>query len=266
MAARTEAPKFGSFVLGAASGVTILDWRDRILHRARYTDRMKGDGALLVADKYTGRSITITGRVQGSDSGDAKDKMDDVLENFANSEQYLQFYDDRKILARLSRNVDISFVKGTSGATIGFRASFRSRWPTYQAAAATTDSFTPSGTGPNDMVTSSIGGEAATFPKITLTNSTTGFTDKQVTLTNLSTGKQLVLSGFSMANGDAIVVDMREGRIGDGTTVPTYPRSRSGQWWSLTNGATQTIQLEHDVGSGASWAVAVAYSAQHWQF
>ncbi|MCC6670409.1 MAG: hypothetical protein IT458_05065 [Planctomycetes bacterium] len=265
MAARTEARKFGSFSLTDTNGIAIESCRARLLHRASFEGRLKADGAIVTKDRLEGVEVALAGTISGtSDTGQIRDRIDALLQAITNGDDHLQLYSDRRILCRLLGDVDLALVSGSAGLVYRFGAQFRSRWPTWENPTQSSIAFTPTGAGPHTLVLGSNAATAPTFPRITIGNAGAGFSDKQITLTLINTGQQLQLTGLGMGGGDQIVLDLREGALGDGLSAPITPYSIEGIWWGLVPGVSNTLEMAHNVGAGASWNVSVTWHEQYW--
>ncbi len=266
MAARTELRRFGSYDLTPASnGVVVENWSTRIIHKAKYGGRLVDDGSVIQRDRYEGQQVNLSGHLIGDDSGDLKTKKDDFVYNMTNGEKGLQLYSDRKLTCRISSSIDFEHIPGTSGAMERWSLSLRSRTPYWEAASATTDSFSRSGAGPWGVQVDNTAAEAPTFPIIKLTNTGAAFTDSLITLTNTTSRRQHQILGISMNVGQYLYIDMREGRLGDGSTLtPITPQALDGVWFYLEPKATNDIEIAHGIGSSAGFDIDVIRSESYW--
>ena len=262
MASRTESRKFGTFELDGTNGINIARWRNRVLKEAKFSPRLRGEGSIVGRDTLTGHQVNIAGNVVAVDTGALRDRVDDLVLNLANGEQFLQFYSDRRLSCRLDGPV--KYDVGPLGLSVSWSARFRSRWPWWEDPTPVNDQYTPTGVGPHTLTSAAvIAGTAPAFPVITI-QTAFGFTSANLILTNTATMEQVQLRGLSMNNGQAIILNMREGFLGDGVASSITPRGNEGTYFSLSAGATSTIEVSHNVGSGASWTIDVDYVPQYW--
>lgn len=262
MAARTELRKFGTFGLDNTNGIVVARWQNRLLKESKFSPRLLGEGTIVGRDRLLGQQINVSGTVLGSDTEALRDNVDGLVQGLTNGEQYLQFYTDRRLSCRLDGPVKYDL--GPLGASSSWSARFRSKSPWWEDPTPVNDQFTPTGSGPHVITTAaSIGGTGPAFPVITIATST-GFTAKNLLITNTATLEQLHLLGLSMNSGQAIILHMREGFLGDGVASSVTPKLIEGKWFSLSPGATATLEIAHNVGAGASWTIDVDYLPQFW--
>lgn len=260
MAARTIAPKLGTFVLDVSTnGVTVNSLAQRTTISTRYRDLLKGEGGDVLIDRATGYEVALQGTVVGSDSGDATTKFDDLLRELHNGEQYFQYFDDRRILVGLTRIEPAPMVKGSVGRVYRWRARMRSRSPYPESVTSTTENFAVSGVGPHVMTfAASIDGDAPIRGTLTITTNV-AFTEKNLTITSTASDKQIILQGLSLASGQTITLDFENRTLGDGISVPIHPQHIHGSYFDIVAGVTPTIELAHTVGSSANWTIQFTY-------
>lgn len=267
MGARTEQRRFGTFDLtNTTNKVTVERWSNQVLHKATFKDRLKGDGGIATRDTLRGHQVELAGKVTGVDTDDVSVRLDALVAALANGEDWLSLYDDRRLRCRLDGNVKYAMVPGSAGMVYVWSARFRSRFPFWESATLSTESFSSlAGAGPHTLTLSAAaGGTAPVFPVLTLTNSGSSFTNKVLTFTNTSSVEQLQLLGIDMSSNQQAVMDMREGRLGDGISTALTPVAIDGQWFAFSAGAVPVLEFAHNVGAGASFAVKVDFYPQFW--
>lgn len=265
MAARTEQRRFGSFALDPTNGIILTTWRTRALHSAKFADRIAADGAVALTDRFRGQRVDIGGNVMGSDTGDARDKLEALISALMNGEQNLRLYSDRQLQCRLLSDVRHDLVNGSAGLVYAFSASFRSRLPWWEGTTTTSGTTAVSGAGPHGIAVASPGASAPTFPTIKIQNTGPAFTDEVITLTNTNTAEQVQLLGLSMNAGQSVWLDMLEGWLGDGSSAtPVSPFAIDGTFWALQANAATNIEIAHTVGASAAWSVTVSYTPAFW--
>lgn len=263
MVARTQDRRFGTFILtDAANGVTVESWKNRLLTKTAFKDRVRGDGAIATMQRYTGQEVTFGGKVTGLDTGITATNLDGLLAALTAGEDWLQFYDDRRIRARLTGSVKYDPVPGNPS-IYQFSAKMRSRWPTWERPTAINDQFTPTGAGPHTLNLTADVGSAPVFPLITI-GSAVSFSTETLTLTNLSTLEQFQLGGLSMNASQSIIIDMREGWLGDGAVTSIHPYYGGGKAFALSPGAATNLELAHTVGATADWTIDVDWFPAFW--
>lgn len=256
--ARTEDRKFGAFGLTAANGISIESLQGSVTRKTSFDERVRGEGGLVTEDRATGHQVEMSGAVVGTDAEEAAARLDAFLAALHQGEDWLQVWDDRRLRCRLSGEVSWQLVRGTGGSVYRWDCKMRSRWPYWEGTATTVDNSTPTGAGPHNLVVTDVGGNGPVPPTITITSLFT-FDNKVLTLTAVSTLERLQLIGLSMNSGQAIVVDMRGQRLGDGLSASVTPRSIEGQFWSLPGGTAHVVEFAHNVGASASWTVAISH-------
>lgn len=261
MANRTELRKFGTYALDSTNGVVLKSWENRQLRDTDFSPRLRGGGSIVTEDRLTGSQVSLSGVVIGVDTGAVRDRIDGLIEALSQGEDYLQIYTDRRILCRLDGPVRYDF--GGLGRAYEWQARLTSRWPTWEDPTPQTNQFTPTGAGPHDLTTASIVGSAPAWPVITL-QTNFSFQDRNVIITNTGTLQQLQLIGLSLNDGQAAIIDMREGFFGDGVASALLPFAIEGDWFSLSPGAVADLEIAHNVGSGADWTIDVDYRPQYW--
>jgi len=263
MAALTVVRTFGAFALTDTNGISIDAVTDDLLHRTRWSDRLSGRGSNQLLDRYDGREVNLRGAIVGTDSGDARSKKDALLAALTNGENYLTWFSGRRLLCRLDGNVRVEDASGSAHSAYVWRATFRSRWPTWEGDTLTTDSFAVT-TSPGTRVLPANNGAAPAWPFITITENGPGFQGKQIVLTNISNTAQFSIQGLALNSGQGIVVDMRERRLGDGVNVPIMPLEISGEWWEVNPGSAQTLQVAHNIGGGANLGIGIQWYEEFW--
>ena len=226
--------------------------------------RVGAAGLSIDRDQVSGRKINIGGQVAAADTGTVQTRLSGLLAALSNGEQNLRIYDDREIPCTLSGGFRTSIVNGSAGTVYTWKAQLTSRFPWWFGVSPTTDVFTPSGAGPSTFVTSNPASNVEVFPTIKLTNLATTFTDKVITLENVSTTKQVQLVGISLGQNDFVFFDMLEAFLGDGASTPTHPFNVNGVFWSMVAAAPTTIKITHNIGSGASWRFDIVFTPQFW--
>lgn len=265
MAVRTEDRKFGTYALDSTNGIVLSSWNDRGFHKARFVGRLKGDGSIPISDRWESREVSLNGKLFGEDSGATRDRLDALTVALVNGEDYLSLYDDRRLLCRLSGDIRHSIVKNTGGKVVSWSARMKSRIPYWEGFSTISDFRTPSGAGPNSLVLTNTGGSAPALPTILIENVGANFSNKNIRITSAATLKQLQLNGLSLATGESILIDMREGRIGNGLTSDLIlPWSIDGSFFELAAATAATLELHHNVGAGASWEVTVSWEPLFW--
>ncbi len=226
---------------------------------------MKGDGAIPISDRWEGREVALGGKLFGADNGLTRDLLDALTVALVNGDDWLSLYDDRRLRCRMSGDLRHKIVPHTGGKVIAWSARMRSRLPWWESPTSITDLFTPSGAGPNTLVTTSTGGSAPVAPIITIENTGAAITNKNIRITSVADLKQLQLNGLSLATGESISIDMKEGRIGNAMTSSLIlPWSIDGSFFSLSAGVVATLELHHNVGAGAAWNVTVKWEPLFW--
>lgn len=254
--------KFGSFDLTpAANGVVVASWSDKVIVDAEFDSRARGAGSSLLRQRFSGRTIRLSGTVIGPDKDTMRSRLGSLLAALANGEQVLQLYNDRGIECVLESDVDYDASDGLVAWT--WSASLRSRWPTWQKLTATTDSFTWN-TATQLHLLPANGGNADAFPVVQITENGPGFTGKQLTLWNASVNLFLSFEGVAMNPGQTLTIDMREGRLFDGLSAPIDTLGPSGNWWPVNPGAQQTVELRTNVAS-PNFSVLFTWQDQYMQ-
>ena len=265
MTARTEAQKFGTFDLTAATnGVRILRFEPESLHEVKWSPKVAG-GSLTQDDRRVGWTVRLGGIVFGSDSGDARDKVDALVAALGNGEQYLQFFSDRRLLCRVdSGSLEVKLRKSTQGSMYEWQCRMRSRFPFWEGSSTVSQSFAPTGAGPHSLVISSNAATHPVPPRISITTNV-GFSLATLRLTLTGTTKQIEAGGLTMISGETIVFDCKEKRLGDGLTSPKTPTTlQFSPTFALAAGAANTLEIVHTVGGSANWLVDVDYEATYW--
>jgi len=255
--------KFGSFDLDSTNGITLESVAPTIVKRARYKTSISGKGANIQSDRRDGIRVAVKGSVLGSDDEDARTKSDALFAALTNGEQALRLWTDREILCRVERDFKTKFVKGSTMSVVEFSATFRSTRPWWRSTTVLSDSWTVSGSPQQKLLTADTG-NAPTYPTISITNNGTTFTDKYIWLTNLSTEQQLGLQGVSIGSGETLTIDFDAGRLGTGSTQDQRPSQVDGEFFSLSAGVANTLELVTDVTS-PSFGVAISWYPSHWR-
>jgi hypothetical protein len=252
----TEDRKFGTFALTPANGVTIDDVDTDLLHKSGFKLKQQGSGSLRTRDQVEGSRISMDGLVAGTDRDDFRTKWSAFAAALLDGEQLLKVYTDRQILCSLDGALKRRFPKGNRKVT-KFNCKFRSRFIAWDSTTVLSDTFTLSTATLIKLLTADTG-DAETWPIITITENGGGFSGKQILLTNLSLGMQLSLQGVSMVAGEALTIDMVDGRVSDGTYSAPRPGSTEGDHWPLSAGVANTLELSTNVsapnlGFNVSW-------------
>ncbi len=264
MAARTKQRRFGTFDLSIANGISVSKWGSRLGHRAKFKAKTVAVGSSLVSDQYTDHRVAISGMVVGVDTGEAESRLGALISALTQGEQALTLYADREILARLMGDVRYSLVPSGTGTIYNFTATFVSRFPYWRAVTPLVFPSLPTGVGPHTLIVPSPSGIAPTWPLIKIENTGPAFTDKVLTFTNVSSAAYIQLIGITMGSGDSITLDMAEAFIGTQSAIPIHPFSVGGLFFSINSSAATTLQLAHNVGSGARWDIDVTYRGSFW--
>jgi len=261
MANRTEDRQFGSFALDSTNGIVLSSWQNRQLRDTRFTPRLRGAGSQVIEDRLTGCQVVLAGTVIGSDTGNVRDRLDGLIQALSQGEQYLQLYDDRRLLCRLDG--DVRYSLEALGRAYAFQARFTSRWPTWEDPSPVNEQFSRSGAGPHILTTASIVGSAPTWPVITI-QTHVPLTAANVLLTDTGTLQQLHLVGLNLFDEQAVILDMFEGFLGDGVASAVTPQAIEGSFFPLSPGAVAVLELSHDIGAGADWTIDVDYVPRYW--
>ena len=115
MASRTEARKFGSFLLDDTNGITIEDITVKNLTKVSFKERLRTDGANVTRDTRSGIQVGIKGKMSAVEAGIVATRMDNLLQAWNNGEDWLQIYDDRRLQCRLSRVQNYELIRGSAG-------------------------------------------------------------------------------------------------------------------------------------------------------
>ena len=267
MVARTEDRKFGAFSLDDTNGITIEAITAKSLAKVSFKERLRVDGANVSRDSRPGLTISMKGKLAGTDTGVTATRLDAFLNALNNGEDYFQIYDDRRLQCRLAKTIQYQMVKGTAGLVYKWSAQFRSRASVWESPTTVTTAFTATGSaGPHTLTGPSVGGSAPCWPTITITNAhaSIGVSDKILTLTNTNNLKQLQLIGLSLNVNQSIVLDMKEGRIGDGLVTAVTPQAIDGTFFEFPDGAAFVLELAHNIGAGVNLGISVSHRAAYW--
>lgn len=262
MAARTEQRRFGSYDLTDANGITLEQWPSRLSLDVETRPRVQGDGSVLVQRRAVGQQFQVAGVVTGADTGVVRDRLDALYAALYSGEDFLQLYSDRRVRCALH---DFRHER-RSGAphVVDWSATFIARWPLWESPTVTQSTSSISGAGPNQIVLPSNSGTAPTWPLIRVTNTAGGSIGPIVlSVASINSTRTIQFGGLSLLSGQQIVVDMREGRIGDGVGTPVRPAFIDGRFWPLAAGVN-TIEVAHNIGAGASLDVVVSWYPAFW--
>lgn len=263
MAARTESRKFGTFTLTeSANGIHLERWSNTDQIKLNSTSRHSGTGSLRQSRKEDGVLIRLSGGITGTDTGDLATNVDAFRTAFYNGPDYLQLYSDRRILCELAKDLRLDLVKGPEGRAWRFQADLMALATTWEGVTPFSDDNSESGAGPYTLTLTTDTGDADAYPTITIEDTGSGWSDKELTLTNNNTSRQFKMAALSLQSGDSIVIDMLEGTIGDGAGTPVTPGVISGAPFPLTPGVSNVILVEHTIGAGASMDINVSWRPQ----
>ncbi|MFQ5471617.1 MAG: hypothetical protein ACE5FA_01860 [Dehalococcoidia bacterium] len=259
MATLTAQPRFGSFDLAAANGITIESWSETAPNKAELHPRLYGDGSIHARTRREGRRIRLRGAVYGTDEGDRRDKEDALTQALVNGQQLLRLWSDRAILCRLERDLKWQ-VAAPRLLARRWEAVMRSEWESWEGALVTDGPWNYS-SATQKRTLPAHSGTAPTYPTILLDNQGAAFT-ASLLITTMA-GRQLSLQGFSMNNLQTLLIDMQRGRLGDGTSSAPRIASLEGEFWAIDASTTATLELASDI-STPNIDVTVQFNHRYW--
>jgi len=263
MASLTHAPAFGGFALTSANGITVEDWDESTIERAEFRPRLAGDGGLFSRARISGRRIRVKGVVSGGDEGLRRANEDALLQALRNGRQLLTMWSDRGILCRLDRAVKLGTVKGSRLTVREWEASFRSEWESWRGVSIVTDGPWTLSALPTVRTLPAHVGTARTWPAIVIDNNGAAVTDKSLLLTEVAGGQQLSLQGIEIQQGQGIVIDMWDGRLGDGTASTPRIASVEGDFFTIAAGTTTSIEFAGNFPS-PNLDITVQFYPRYW--
>jgi len=260
--------QYGSFALTSANGIIVESIGGTHLNGVDFESRIDGEGSIRTRDALEGFSVDMEGEITGSGSNETvRTNVDAFLAATRNREDYLQIFSDRRILCGASSAVDTDFMKGMQYSRVKWKATFTSRFPTWESTTTSSGTISASGSGISTRgAMPAHAGTAPVWPQITVTNTAgSAFSASiQLILTNVSTNAQLKIDGLSLGSGQAIVIDMLNKRFGDGISIPTMPSGVSGEFWEISPGATQQLEIVTSTNASVSISVETLFRAQYW--
>lgn len=262
MAARTEQRRFGSYDLTEANGITLEQWPSRLTLEVEVRPRVQGDGSVLVRRRAVGQQFQVSGVVSGADTGVVRDRLDALYGALYSGEDFLQLYSDRRVRCSLQ---DFRSAR-RSGAphVVDWAATFVARWPHWESSAVVQSTTAIAGAGPTLIVLPSNSGTAPTWPVVRVTNTAVvGHSAIMLSVSSVNSTKTIQVGGLSLLSGQQIVIDMLEGRIGDGIGTPARPAFLDGSFWPLTAGVN-SVEVAHNIGGAASFDVVVSWYPAFW--
>ena len=241
----TRQVKFGSFTLDTSNGITVARWDEKEVRKDLYQGaRRQGDRGIYLRSEEQGRQVNLEGVIKGSSESDLRSKVDSFLAALHTGEDWLQLYSDRKLLAKLYGPVSLVVGPPSDSYARRWRASFRSRDPYWCAASETVQTFTLSGSSPQTQLLTASAGVAPTwFHYFGITENGSGFNNKDLVITNASTGAQLQIIGLTMSAGQLAVLNFWDGELTDGSTTAIQPTAVIGEWWELPGGSASTLEV-----------------------
>lgn len=261
MVARTLQRQFGSFALDTTNGVTLTEWPSRLQIDSTMRPRVAGRGAVRTRLLESSLQFQLAGVVAGSDTGTVRDRSDALAQALRSGENWLQLYADRRIRCHLS---DLQ-VRERSGApqVRDFTATLVARWPYFESPTLVQSSHSLSGAGPHVVALAGNTGSAETWPTVRLTNLGAAVGPIVLSVATVTSTQVIQLGGLSLASGGQILIDMREGRLGDAVGTPTRPAFVDGSFWALPAGIASTIEVAHNIGASASLSLVVSWYPAH---
>lgn len=262
----TEQRRFGTFDLVKANGIFVSTWNEAPLVEAQFASRTDGLGSIGTVDAIVGREVRLKGEVTGSGDADTvRGNLDAFMAALYNGEDYLQLFDSRRLLCRMTE-FDYRYMDGTEYARVEWDLTLRSRYPTWEATSAVTDSVSIVAGTTGSLAMPANVGVAMAWPEIAITNDGSSFSGLQIILTNTSTGAQLSLDGAQMSASQTMTVSMLDRTVvGDGgvNAIPTMLSSGpSGQFWGIDGSSTQTLGIL--LSTSASLTFDVTFRARSW--
>ncbi len=252
MGVRAEDREFGGFQLDTTNSIVIEKFGSRTLKSTQFRPMVKGNGSINLRDNLVGTEVNMAGKVWGVDTDAANTNLAALLEALVDGEQALKFYSDRELVCRVTGNIKHDMVKGTAGQAYAWSAKFRARFPYWQATSDSSFNSTETGTGPHDISVGTAGGDAESFPVLTIKNLGSAFSDEFITLTHTGSLRQLQLVGISLNQNQSVIIEMNEGRVGDGLSRAVNPYAISGQFFALRASSSNNIELATTIGVGTN--------------
>lgn len=255
--------RFGTYDLDASNGILVESWSEAPQFNLEIEDRVDGQGGIRTRDSNAGRIIELSGEIAaGGDADGVRSLLGQFVGAFRNREDYLQLYNDRRILCGLAGPIDISYPKGMQFARVRWSLKLQSRWPTWEAIAVSADTVVVAGSAVIGLMPANLG-DAAVQPTFLVTNTGATFAGRTLSLTNVTTGRQFRVDGLELKAGQSIILDFREQRLGGGISIETRVGGISGGWWEILPLTTQTFRV--DVSAAPmDLSIDTTFHAQYW--